>query len=201
MRASPLGVLRTRSDAARAAAIARPDAALTHAHPACGDATAAFVVAVAHAVREGDGPEAAWQAAASWARDAGAAPLVLEALEAARSEPPVCDGADQGWVRIALQNAFYELLHAPTLEEGVVRDRAARRRHRHERRDRRRAARRRARPQRGAGAVAVDGPQLPADCAGGSATQPRPREYWPVDVLEIAERLLLEGEQPEPAPA
>jgi hypothetical protein len=32
----------------------------------------------------------------------------------------VCDGESQGWVKVALQNAFYELLHAPSLEEGVV---------------------------------------------------------------------------------
>ena len=32
----------------------------------------------------------------------------------------MCDGESQGWVKIALQNAFYELLHAPSLEEGVV---------------------------------------------------------------------------------
>ena len=25
-----------------------------------------------------------------------------------------------GWILIALQNAFYQLLHAPSLEEGVV---------------------------------------------------------------------------------
>ena len=66
------------------------------------------------------GPEAAWDAACRWAAKAQAAPLVREALEAARHEPPVCDGPSQGWVRIALQNAFFELLHAPSLEEGVV---------------------------------------------------------------------------------
>jgi ADP-ribosylglycohydrolase len=27
---------------------------------------------------------------------------------------------NQGWVRVAFQNAFYQLLHASTLEEGVI---------------------------------------------------------------------------------
>ena len=200
MRASPLGILAHSASPAEAAALARADAALTHVHRACGDASAAFVVAVAHAVREGDGPEAAWQAAVSWASEAGAAPLVAEALEAARSEAPVCDGEDRGWVRIALQNAFFELLHARSLEEGVVRT-----------------------VRRGgdtdtnaaiAGALlgAVHGrAAVPAawrsmvlSCrplAEPVAARPRPREYWPVDVLEIAERLLLAGEEPEPAAA
>jgi ADP-ribosyl-[dinitrogen reductase] hydrolase len=195
MRASPLGIFAWAATADEAAAIARADAVLTHAHPACGDASAAFVVAVAHGVREGGGPEAAWQAAASWAREAAASPLVGEALEAARREPPVCDGAQQGWVRIALQNAFYELLHASSVEQGVVRT-----------------------VRRGgdtdtnaaiAGALlgAVHGrASVPAawrsmvlSCrplAKPAAARPRPREYWPVDVLEIAERLLLEGEAP-----
>ncbi len=200
MRASPLGILAWARTPDESAAIARADAALTHVHPACGDASAAFVVAVARAVREGDGPEAAWQAAASWARDAGASPLVGDALEAARREPPVCDGADQGWVRIALQNAFHELLHAPSLEEGVVR--TVRRGGDTDTNAAIAAALLGA--VHGRGAVPGQWRSMVLSCrpmAGGSATHPRPREYWPVDVLEIAERLLLEGEQPEPAPA
>jgi ADP-ribosylglycohydrolase/fructose-1,6-bisphosphatase/inositol monophosphatase family enzyme len=191
MRASPLGLLAHAVAEEDAAAIARADAALTHVHPACGDASAAFVVAVAHAVREGDGPEAAWQAARSWARGRDADPLVVEALDAAREAAPVCDGAQAGWVRIALQNAFHELLHAGSAEEGVVRT-----------------------VRRGgdtdtnaaiAGALlgAVHGrPGIPdqwrsmvLSCRplGPRARRPRPPQYWPVDVLEIAERLLLCG--------
>jgi ADP-ribosylglycohydrolase/fructose-1,6-bisphosphatase/inositol monophosphatase family enzyme len=191
MRASPLGVLAHALLPAEAAALARADAVLTHVHPACGDASAAFVVAVAHAIREGDGAEAAWQAAARWAREAGGDPLVTEALAAARDEAPACDGPKQGWVRIALQNAFFELLHASSLEEGVV-----------------------ATVRRGgdtdtnaaiAGALlgAVHGRKaVPAQWRSmvlscrpldGAGRRPRPREYWPVDVLEIAERLLLAG--------
>jgi ADP-ribosyl-[dinitrogen reductase] hydrolase len=198
MRASPLGVFAHTTSPAAAAALARGDAALTHLHPACGDASAAFVVAVAHAVREADGPEAAWQAASGWAREANAAALVVEALDAARREPPVCDAAQAGWVKIALQNAFFELLHAPTLEEGLVR-----------------TVRRGGDTDtnaaiagallgavHGRAAVPLEWRSMVLSCrpldvperrreAGGR--RPRPPEYWPVDVLEIAERLLLEG--------
>jgi ADP-ribosylglycohydrolase/fructose-1,6-bisphosphatase/inositol monophosphatase family enzyme len=193
MRVSPLGVYAHAVAPTLAAELARQDSSLTHPNPVCGDAAAAFVVAVGHAVREGDGPEAAFRAAEEWARGAGAALLVLEALEAARREPPRCDApGSEGWVRIALQNAFHELLHAPGLEEGVV-----------------------ATVRRGgdtdtnaaiAGALlgAAHGRDaLPAQwrsmvlscrALAPRARRPRPRAYWPVDVLEVAERLLLLGE-------
>ncbi|HVO09553.1 MAG TPA: inositol monophosphatase family protein [Vicinamibacteria bacterium] len=191
MRASPLGVLAHARPPAEAAALAREDAGLTHVHQACLDASAAFVVAIAHAVCHGDGAEAAWRAAHDWAVAEPATPLVVEALEAAREAPPVCDGPRAGWVRIALQNAFHELLHAASLEEGVV-----------------------ATVRRGgdtdtnaaiAGALlgAVHGrPAVPEQwramvlsCrpTASRARRPRPHACWPVDVLEIAERLLLVG--------
>ena len=94
---------------------------------------------------------------------------------------------------IALQNAFHELLHAPSLEEGVV-----------------------ATVRRGgdtdtnaaiAGALlgAVHGREaVPAQWRSmilscrplpPRARRPRPRACWPTDLLEIAERLLLAGER------
>jgi ADP-ribosyl-[dinitrogen reductase] hydrolase len=192
MRASPLGVYAQALGPALAAELARQDSSLTHPNPVCGDAAAAFVVAVAHAVREGDGPEAAFRAATEWARGAGAAPIVQEALEAAPNEAPLCDSpGSEGWVKIALQNAFYAVLHAPSLEEGVV-----------------------ATVRRGgdtdtnaaiAGALlgAVHGrDSVPAQwrsvvlscrALAPRARRPRPRACWPVDVMEIAERLLLAG--------
>jgi ADP-ribosylglycohydrolase/fructose-1,6-bisphosphatase/inositol monophosphatase family enzyme len=194
MRASPLGVYAHAMAAAPAAELARQDSTLTHPNPVCGDAAAVFVVAVAHAVREGDGPEGAFRAAEEWARRAGVALLVREALEAARHEAPACDArGSEGWVRIALQNAFHELVHAPSLEEGVV-----------------------ATVRRGgdtdtnaaiAGALlgAVHGRDaVPAQWRSmvlscrplaPRARHPRPRACWPADVLEIAERLVLAGEQ------
>jgi ADP-ribosyl-[dinitrogen reductase] hydrolase len=194
MRASPLGVYAHALAPELAAELARQDSSLTHPNPVCGDAAAAFVVAVAHVVREGDGPEGAFQAAEEWARGAGAALLVREALEAARHEPPLCDTrGSEGWVKIALQNAFHELLRAPSLEEGVV-----------------------ATVRRGgdtdtnaaiAGALlgAVHGrDSVPAQWRSmvlscrplpPRARRPRPRACWPIDVMEIAERLVLAGDR------
>jgi ADP-ribosylglycohydrolase/fructose-1,6-bisphosphatase/inositol monophosphatase family enzyme len=191
MRASPLGIFAHALPADRAAALARADSELTHPHAVCRDAAAAFVVAVSHAVREGDGPEAAYAAALGWARDAGAAREVVETLEAARHAAPVCDGESQGWVRIALQNAFHELVHAPSLEQGVVSS-----------------------VRRGgdtdtnaaiAGALlgAVHGRDaVPAQWRRAilscrphelRARRPRPMAYWPAFALELSERLLVAG--------
>ena len=191
MRASPLAVFSHGMDLSLAAEHARADSALTHTHPVCRDAVAVFVVATAHAVRSGEGPDAAYQAALAWARAAGAQPSVIDALHAAREAPPACDREHQGFVLIALQNAFFELLHAPSFEEGVVRT---------ERRggdtDPNAAV---------AGALlgAVHGRQaVPAQwrrmilsCRPHSlsARHPRPMAYWPVDVLELSEALLIAG--------
>ena len=194
MRASPIGLFAHALPAAQAAELARADSALTHPNRVPCDAAAAFVVGLAHAVRHGDGPLPACEAALGWARG-DAAPSVVQALEAARDTAPVCDRENQGWALIALQNAFFELLHAPSLEEGVV-----------------------ATVGRGgdtdtnaavAGALlgAVHGRDaVPAQWRSMvlscrphpfCAARPRPMAYWPGDVLELAERLLLAGQQRE----
>jgi ADP-ribosyl-[dinitrogen reductase] hydrolase len=152
------------------------------------------VVAIRHALREGDGPEPTFRAALSWARDAGAALPVVEALEGAVGSPPACDGECPGFVLIALRNAFYELLHAPSLEEGVV------------------ATVRRGGDTdtnaaiagallgavHGRGSIPRQWRQMILSCRphGLRGGQPRPPAYWPVDVQELAERLLLAGRTP-----
>jgi len=191
MRVSPLAVYAHAASEAEAAHLARSDSALTHANPVCGDAVAAYVVAIRHALLQGDGPEPAYRAALEWAGRAGAALSVVEALRGAAEGPPVCDGESQGFVLIALRNAFHELLYAEGLEAGVV-----------------------ATVRRGgdtdtnaavAGALlgavhgrdAVPGQwrRMVLSCRpqGPRARRPRPMVYWPVDLLDVAERLLVRG--------
>lgn len=194
MRASPLGIFAHARGPLEAAALAGQDSDLTHPHPVCRDSTSAFVVAVAHAIRHGDGPEPAYRAALGWARGAGAQAAVIEALEQSAVAPPVeCDGASQGWVLIALRNAFHELLHATSLEEGVVR-----------------TVRRGGDTDtnaaiagallgavHGRDAVPAQWRQMVLSCrplAGQPGVrQPRPEIYWPIDAMELAERLLIAG--------
>jgi ADP-ribosylglycohydrolase/fructose-1,6-bisphosphatase/inositol monophosphatase family enzyme len=188
MRVSPLAVFTHGAGFDEAVALARVDSALTHPNPVCGDAVAAFVVAVRHALHEGDGPAAAHEAALRWAREAPAHPDVVRALEAARRGSPACDGESPGFVLIALQNAFHELLQAGSLEEGVV-----------------------ATVRRGGDTdtnAAIAGALLGAVYGRGAvpdqwrsmvlscrphplrAPRPRPMAYWPVDLYEQAEALL-----------
>jgi ADP-ribosylglycohydrolase len=191
MRASPLAVFAHALSPDRAAALGRQDSALTHPHPVCGDAVAAFVVAAAHAVRTGAGREASYEAAVAWARAAGAEPAVRERLQAAAAGPAAAEGPHRGWVLVALQNAFHDLLHADGVEAGVVATVA-----RGGDTDTNAAI-------TGALLGAVFGREsvpaqwrslvLSCHSTGPRAQRARPRVYWPADVYEVAERLLLAG--------
>jgi len=123
----------------------------------------------------------------------------MDALEAARERTPDYEH-HQGYVLIALQNAFYQVLHAPTFADGVVAtvmgggdtdtnaaiagallgaihgvDAIP---------AQWRAAVLACRPRRGAPGVG----------------RPRPEALWPVDALELAQQLLDTGRQAAAAP-
>jgi ADP-ribosylglycohydrolase len=119
MRVSPLGMFGWSLPPDELARLARADADITHPHPVCRDASAAFCVALAHAIRTGEGAEAAHEAAMAWARAAQADSDVIATLEAA-SDAPADFERQSGWVRTALQNAFYRALTAPSLEQGLI---------------------------------------------------------------------------------
>ena len=190
MRASPLGIFAHALPEAVVVGTARLDSGLTHPHRVCGDAVAAYVLAVAHAIRTGAGPEDTYQAALSWAK-AEAVPAVADALSRAATAAPRCDGEQIGWVLIALQNAFFELLHAPSLEDGVVRTvrrggdtdtNAA-------------IAGALLGAAHGRDAVPSQWRQMILSCrpVASRAVRPRPLPCWPTDVYELAERLLVAG--------
>jgi ADP-ribosyl-[dinitrogen reductase] hydrolase len=167
---------------------------MTHPNAVCQDACAVFVAGLAGVIVQGGGPETCYAAALAEASKPGCQPSVHEAMERARQQPPVDFQTNMGWVLIALQNAFYQLLHASSLEEGVVNT-----------------------VMRGgdtdtnaaiAGALlgaahgrqAIPGRWLRAllSCRPlpGTATKhPRAICYWPVDALELAEAILFAGLQ------
>lgn len=193
MRVSPLGIFGHAHSAEEVAAWARKDASLTHPNPVCQDASAVFVVAIARAISLGETPRALYEFTVRWAEEQGIHPDVQETLRAAASKPPADFLHQMGWVRIALQNAFYQLLFAPSLEEGV-----------------RDTVRRGGDTDTNAaicGALlgAVYGRSaIPAQWCDRVLTarplsglegvaQPRPSSFWPTDALILAERLLLAG--------
>lgn len=191
MRVSPLGVFGA-ADPAHAAELASHDSALTHPHPLCRDACAVYVRAIAEVIARGGDGEAAWGYAMDEARKPGRDPAVADMLDVARDRRPSEYYAQMGWVRIAFHNAFFQVLHAPSLEEGIV-DTVGRGGDT----DTNAAI---------AGALlgAVHGREaLPLrwrrrvlSCrplAEAGARRPRPMEFWPADAMELAERLLLAG--------
>jgi ADP-ribosylglycohydrolase/fructose-1,6-bisphosphatase/inositol monophosphatase family enzyme len=192
MRQSPLAVWGHALAPEALDACLRADTRLTHPNRVCQDASAAFGVALAAVIRAGLDAEAAYALARDWDRRHGASPAVTRALEAARQAPPRFQ-PNEGHVVIALQNAFHQALHAPSVEAGLV-----------------------ATVMGGgdtdtnaaiAGALlgALHGaPAIPAQwrwavltcrphASRPEVTHPRPLGCWPVDALILAERLLIAG--------
>lgn len=193
MRISPLGIYGHGLPPERVAHLARLDSTLTHPHPACREACAVLAVAIARAVGRGEPPEKVYADTLAWARANCREGSVIETLIRAQVAAPDDYSTHSGWVLIALQNAFYQLTHAPTLEEGVVATIMA-----GGDTDTNAAI---------AGALlgAVHGREaiprqwrmMVLSCRpvkGLSVTRhPRPAAFWPVDALELAERLAAIG--------
>ena len=190
MRISPLGIFGARHSLAEVAEWARQDAALTHPNAVCQQANALFAMAIADAIRA---PRSALQVhrnIAGWAEQRECDASLLDTVRESVFTPPSDYVEQQGWVLVAFQNALWQLLHAPSLEEALVNT-----------------------VMRGGdtdtnaaicGALlgAVEGraavPARWVECirtcrptAGRQRVhRPRPRCYWPVDALELAEKLV-----------
>jgi ADP-ribosyl-[dinitrogen reductase] hydrolase len=189
MRISPIGIWGYALQPREIAEYARIDSSLTHPHQVCQDACAALAVAIARGISMGKGAEDVYRHTLDFA-EKSACPEIVQTLRDAAKSPPSEFRVQMGWVRIALHNAFYQMLHAVCLEEGVVDT-----------------------VMRGgdtdtnaaiAGSLlgAVHGrreipgqwQQMILTCRPikglVTVSRPRPRAFWPVDALEIAEQLL-----------
>lgn len=142
-RTAPIGVFFARDEAARVQA-SFEDSALTHFDPRCQLACAAFNATLAKAITGGSelkpedlitaahtglsvGAAALARLAADYVEEVSAAKaLLLADLAAAQQPNPMLYGPDlhlhrqHGHVRIAFRLAFWELLHAPSFEAGLV---------------------------------------------------------------------------------
>ena len=190
MRVSPLGIFGASHDRAQVADWAELDASITHPHTVCRQANALFASGIALAVRTGCAPSELYRQIVSWARAMDVEKSLLETIGSAEDAPPSEFIRQQGWVLIALRNALWQLLHATSLEEGVIDT-----------------------VMRGGDTdtnAAICGALLGAvhgrDAVPGrwietlltcrpqagrpNVRQPRPPCYWPVDALELAERLV-----------
>lgn len=120
MRISPLGIFGAGFELDQVAEWAMQDAVLTHSNKICQQANALFTVGIAHAIRSGCNRQELYQSIRQWAVDMTVDPALMGTIDKAASEPPADYVHQQGWVLIAFQNALYQLLHTPSLEEGVV---------------------------------------------------------------------------------
>jgi ADP-ribosylglycohydrolase/fructose-1,6-bisphosphatase/inositol monophosphatase family enzyme len=194
MRISPIGILGAGTETSTAIGWAKDDAALTHPNPVCQEANAVFAAAISFAIRTGEDPHAVYAHAIDTAHKVMAGTAVTNSLEAATNERPADYSRNMGWVLIALQNAFWQLLHTSSLEEGVV------------------------------GTVHLGGDTDTNGAIAGAllgavhgraavprqwtnriltcrplagipgVARPRPTPFWPVDALWLAERLLFLGQ-------
>ena len=190
MRVSPLGIFGWRMEPEALAKLAAEDAAITHPNPICQQVNGLYAAAIAEAIREGPAPETLHERMAARAEHWNVDEAIKERIEEALRRRPSDYIDKMGWVLTAFQNALYELLHAPTPKEGVA-----------------------ATVQCGGdtdtnGAICgallgvVHGREtVPrqwvdriVECRPTAETrQPRPKEYWPDDVLRLAEDLLQAG--------
>jgi hypothetical protein len=120
MRASPLGIFGAGAAEGVAGQCAQQDALLTHPHPVCQHANKVYAEALGFAIRTGARPEHVHRFAVDVAKKAESPKSVVEALCNAASKRPDDYSRQMGWVLIALQNAFWQLLHVDSLEEAIV---------------------------------------------------------------------------------
>ncbi|MCF6188362.1 MAG: ADP-ribosylglycohydrolase family protein, partial [Desulfobulbaceae bacterium] len=117
---SPLGIFEANHDLEQVAEWARQDATLTHPHPVCQQANALFTMAIAHAIRTGIRAQGLHEQIVLWAVEMNADDSLIEAITSTAEAPPEDYVHQQGWVLIAFRNALWQLRHAPNLEEAVV---------------------------------------------------------------------------------
>lgn len=190
MRISPLGIFAAESSDQQIIDWAMQDAALTHPHPICQQANALFVLAIARAIQQELTPEAVYELVETYASHLDV-DFELKAIIGDAAFMAPSDYLDkQGWVLIAFQNALWQLLHASTLEEALI-DTVG----------------------RGGDTdtnAAICGALLGAvygideipqqwlnailECRAEQnkpdVHRPRPERYWPIDALELAQKLL-----------
>lgn len=119
MRSAPIGIA-AHGNPGKAARWARQHSLLTHPHPVCQEANAAFTAAIAVAIAGGNRSEMLESALSVLGSD-DASEIVRQAIHAAaHGERPVDYQEQMGWVLIALQNAFYHLAAGHDVERSVI---------------------------------------------------------------------------------
>ena len=120
MRISPLAIFCCKLNQEQTSEFARQDAALTHPHPICLQTNSLFTMAIAEAVGQWTSEQQIYEDIKEWAVAMKVEKPLMRAILDAADHKPADYVHQQGWVLIAFQNALWQLLHAKSLEEGVV---------------------------------------------------------------------------------
>lgn len=186
VRVSPIGIFGSRVWSGVVEMWARDDAAITHPAPICLAASELYAVAIANAIRVPSPREALFEHLRARAEKMDA--VLADEIKKARTDSPDYLRQPDN-VIVPLRNALWQLLHASSLEDAlidtidqggdtstnaavcgallgaVLGDKAI--------------------PERWANTVLNCRPNV-------GVSRPRPREYWPVDALELAEKLVAD---------
>lgn len=193
MRAAPIGIFGTLADQSLVRDWAHLDARLTHPNRVTVQVNELFCRAIAYAIRYKVDNRELYARILEWAHDPRTDPSVVATVVRAETDAPEEYFHRMGWVLIAFGNALYQLVNAPDLEEGVIDT----------------VNRGGDTDTNGAVAGALLGSVYGIDeiperwqkavlnarpMAGDPRVKhPRPRDYWPVDCLELARELLIAG--------
>ncbi len=118
MRATPLGIAACKVTPAIAADWAKADARLTHPHPTCQAASAAYVLAIRHLILNPGDANGAFKAACEFAATTSAE--VLQWLKDAEEGELPAAHPQAGFVRIAFTHAFHQLLRQVGFRRAVL---------------------------------------------------------------------------------
>ncbi len=191
MRVTPLAIYNYYSNDDTISDDAMMDSQLSHCSPVCLGANAVFCIALKYAITTGNNIDA-YQAALRWSK-IHTVPPVTDALSRAQSELPDDYLSNKRWVIVALQNAFYHLLHTDSMVEAIeatIRNggdcdtNAA-------------ICGALMGALHGRTAIPQEWSRVLLSCHPADGLQhihqPRPPAAWGVDALELAERLLVAG--------
>jgi ADP-ribosylglycohydrolase len=186
MRVSPIGIFGSRVWSGVVEMWAREDAAITHPAPICLAASELYAVAIANAIRVPSPREVLFEHLRARAEQMDT--VLADEIKKARTDSPDYITRPDN-VIIPLHNALWQLLHANSFEDALIdtidqggdtgtnaavcgallgavlgRD---------------------AIPEAWSGTVLNCRPNV-------GVLRPRPREYWPIDALELAEKLVAD---------
>lgn len=191
MRASPLGLFGAGHDLEVLADWARMDTALTHPNSMCLDVSVLFVFAIATSVSEGSNPQSLYEAVHRRSLEMQVSDTIINAIESANRKSWKNKLSEKhGWVLVSLQNALWQLLYASNFEEGIentigqggsVRANAA-------------VCGALLGSVYGIDAIPLRWQNAVINCEpdadNPSVEQPRPKEYWASDVMQLSNQLV-----------